>query len=586
MVEELDSIVGELGNVDEDVGRRVTVDEGVGHEERAALGVEDVHCADMLKTAADADSFLGCLDKILVLGIYTGNHGVCRTCLDHHETEVVAVEHLLVILVVCRSLTTLLVNHDLGELRAASLLAVVAQVDNLDARKVNVVLGGNLGELLLVAEKDRLAETLAVCLGGSLEHVDVVSLAEHDAARILTSHVVEAAEHLIVETHEAAELLLIGVPVLNMLARHATLHSGLCDSRGDGRKETGVESLRHDIVATEADALHAVCSIDDIGDGLARKLGDGLDGGNLHLLVDGASADVECATEDIWEAEDVVDLVGAVGATRREYDVGTACHGILIGDLRLGVRESEDDRVFSHRAHHVLRKDACDRETKEDVGILDCLGERIDVARGGELALLLRKTRAVHLDGALRVDHDDVLTTDAEFLVKPRAGYCGRTCSVDDNLNVLNLLADDLESVDKSCGGDDGGAVLVVVHDGDVELGFEPRLNLEALGRLDVLKVYAAEGWGYGLDGLDELVWVFLVDLDVEDVDACEYLEQEALTLHDGLAAHGTDVAETEDCRAVGDDGYKVSFVGIFIRSLGVFLDFEARLSDARGVGE
>ena len=233
-----------------------------------------------------------------------------------------------------------------------------------------------------------------------------------------------------------------------------------------------------------------------------------------------------------------------------------------------------------------MRKDASDRETKEDISVLDCLGERIDVTRGGKLALLLRQTWAIHLDGALGVDHDDVLATDAELLVEPRARYGSRACTVDNDLHVLNLLTDDLEGVDKTCGGDDGGAVLVVVHDGDVELGLEPRLNLEALGRLDVLKVYAAESWGYGLDGLDELVWVFLVDLDIEDVDAGEYLEQEALTLHDGLAAHGTDVAETEDGCAVGNDGYKVSLVGILICRLGVLLDFEARLCDARGVGE
>ena len=78
--------------------------------------------------------------------------------------------------------------------------------------------------------------------------------------------------------------------------------------------------------------------------------------------------------------------------------------------------------------------------------------------------------------------------------------------------------------------------MLVVVHHGDVELFLEATLDLEALGGLDVLEVDASEGRGDGLDGLDKLLRVLLVNLDVEYIDACLYLEQQSLTLHYGLA--------------------------------------------------
>ena len=78
------------------------------------------------------------------------------------------------------------------------------------------------------------------------------------------------------------------------------------------------------------------------------------------------------------------------------------------------------------------------------------------------------------------------------------------------------------------------------------------RLDVEALGRLDVLEVDAAEGGLERGDDLDELVRVGLVDLDVEHVDVGELLEQAALALHHRLAGQGADVAKTEHGRAVG----------------------------------
>ena len=85
--------------------------------------------------------------------------------------------------------------------------------------------------------------------------------------------------------------------------------------------------------------------------------------------------------------------------------------------------------------------------------------------------------------------------------------------------------------------------VLVVVEDGDLHALLELLLDVEALGRLDVLEVDAAERGLEARDALDELVGVLLGDLDVEDVDVGEPLEEDALPFHDGLAGGGADVA-------------------------------------------
>ena len=84
------------------------------------------------------------------------------------------------------------------------------------------------------------------------------------------------------------------------------------------------------------------------------------------------------------------------------------------------------------------------------------------------------------------------------------------------------------------------------------------RLDLEAFRRLDVLEVDAAEGRLQRRDDLDHAVDLVRVDLDVEHVDAGEFLEQDRLAFHHRLGGERADIAEAEHGGAVGDDGDEV----------------------------
>ena len=64
------------------------------------------------------------------------------------------------------------------------------------------------------------------------------------------------------------------------------------------------------------------------------------------------------------------------------------------------------------------------------------------------------------------------------------------------------------------------------MKDRNVEALLKPLLDLEALGRADVLEIDAAEGSADQLASSDDLLDVFAVDLDVEDVDVREALEE------------------------------------------------------------
>jgi hypothetical protein len=58
-----------------------------------------------------------------------------------------------------------------------------------------------------------------------------------------------------------------------------------------------------------------------------------------------------------------------------------------------------------------------------------------------------------------------------------------------------HVLATELDGIHEAGAGDDGGAMLVIVHDRDLDALLQPGLDIEALGRLDVLQVDAAKRW-------------------------------------------------------------------------------------------
>src|SRR5262249_28433027 len=109
-------------------------------------------------------------------------------------------------------------------------------------------------------------------------------------------------------------------------------------------------------------------------------------------------------------------------------------------------------------------------------------------------------------------------------------------------------------------------------------------LDDEALRRLDVLEVDAAEGRLEARDDVDELVRVALVHLDVEDVDPGELLEEHALAFHHRLRRQWPDRAEPQHRGPVRDDGHEVAAGGQIAGLRRIGGDRVARQRHARGV--
>ena len=128
--------------------------------------------------------------------------------------------------------------------------------------------------------------------------------------------------------------------------------------------------------------------------------------------------------------------------------------------------------------------------------------------------------------------------------------------------------------------------MLVVVEDGDVAAFLELAFDLKASGRGNILKVDAAERAGDERDGIDEFVHIMRLDAEREGIHIAEGLEEHALTLHDRHTGLRADIAEAEDGRAVGNDGAEIPAAGQLVAFLKILLDLQARLGDARRVGE
>ena len=75
-------------------------------------------------------------------------------------------------------------------------------------------------------------------------------------------------------------------------------------------------------------------------------------GGHLHIIVDVTGSAVQRAPEDPWEGQDVVDLVGEIGAAC-SHDFHACGHGLVVHDLRRRVRHGKNDGILGHGLYHL-----------------------------------------------------------------------------------------------------------------------------------------------------------------------------------------------------------------------------------------
>ena len=240
-------------------------------------------------------------------------------------------------------------------------------------------------------------------------------------------------------------------------------------------------------------------------------------GGDLHLHVDRCRAHVEGAAEDVGKAQNVVDLIGIIRASRRHDDV--AAHGMrfLGRDLWIGIGHREDDRILAHRGDHVRRQRALGGQAKKDIGADHGFRQRA--------AVRLRRVRRfplVHALGAALVDHALGVAQKHVVMGKPhrldeiKAGDTGRARTVAHKPRALDVAPRELDRVQHAGGCNDRGAVLVVVEDRYVHQFLQALLDDETFRRPDIFKIDAAERGPKVTHSVDEFIRVFGVHFEID----------------------------------------------------------------------
>ena len=399
-------------------------------------------------------------------------------------------------------------------------------------------------------------------LGGA-QHAPRFALGEDDAPRVLFGPVEQRLHQGARTEHVAVQALPVLLQVGNRPRGDAAVHGGLGDGRRDGRDQPGVERLGDQIFGPEAQVDLAIGMGNDFRAFGHGQVGDGLDAGGLHGFVDGGRPDIQGAPEDEREAEHVVDLVGIVRTPGGDDRIRARLLGDVGQDFRVRVGERQDQRPCRHALDHAGAQDAGCRKPQEYVGAVDDLVQRAGVGglREGRL-LFVHFLAAACVNHPQAVQQGDVPALQAQVQEQVQAGDAGGATAGGNHLDRSDVLFDDAQPVQQGRAGDDGGAVLVVVKDRDIHARPQPRLHLEALGRLDVFQVDGAEGGFQRGDDMGQLFRVGFVDFDVEDVDAGEFFEQDRLAFHHRFRRQGPDGAQSQHGGAVGHDADQIGADG------------------------
>ena len=151
----------------------------------------------------------------------------------------------------------------------------------------------------------------------------------------------------------------------------------------------------------------------------------------------------------------------------------------------------------------------------------------MDIRPGGcEITFLFVQVGALFADDTFAIHHNDIFESRTERYIQFRTRYGRGTCTVYDNFNVFNLLSCYFKGVDKSCAGDDGRTVLVIVHHRDIEFFFQTTFYLEAFRCLDIFQIDTTERRSDGFHCFDEFFRIFFVHFDVEHIDASVDFEE------------------------------------------------------------
>ncbi len=324
-------------------------------------------------------------------------------------------------------------------------------------------------------------------------------------------------------------------------------------------------------------------------------IGEGVGGGETHLVGNGGGPHVEGAAKDPGETQGVVHLIGEVRAPGR-YHRRAGFPSLPGPDFRYRVGTGKHDRILGHSLDPLRKDSSRPRRGKGNdyVGpaqrffdaalstlVVGCLAE---LPLFGEVVAPPFDIVPVASENTTTVDDHRAPRVGAPAEYEPSARNACRTGTDKRNAHVLEALADVPQRADEPGESHRGGALLVVVPYRYLRFPSERLENAEALGLGDVLEVDAPVGGLKQQYRADELIGVFGVEHNRYRVHSAEVLVEERLALHHRQPGLGTDIAEPEDTAAVRDHRDGIPLAGVVVYEIRILGDFVTGTRHPRGV--
>jgi len=186
----------------------------------------------------------------------------------------------------------------------------------------------------------------------------------------------------------------------------------------------------------------------------------------------------------------------------------------------------------------------------------------------------------------MHVVEQDLFARNSQTCQEARAPQADRAGPADDRAHPGDLLAGEVEGIEQGRGGHDRRAVEILVKDRDGQRGPRAVVDLQTLGRPDVLEVDSAEGRLEHAHGVDDRPRVIRVQLEIEDVDVRQPLEEQRHPFLDRLGGQGPHVSQARHGGTVGHNRDEVAARRVAPGRPGIAGDDAGRKNRAGQVGQ
>ena len=195
----------------------------------------------------------------------------------------------------------------------------------------------------------------------------MVGFRENHPFRGLFCHIVETAQHFIVQPHPFTKNFAVLFPVGNGFPGNSRRYRRFGNCWCNNCQQPVVEWFWNDIIAAETQPFQVISGIHHIGNCLFCQISNSTDSGNLHLFVNAGSTDIQRPTENIGKTQHIVYLVGMIGTSRRKNNIFPGGDSQFIRYFRIRVRQCEDNRIFIHRLNHFNGQHIGHRKSEKDI---------------------------------------------------------------------------------------------------------------------------------------------------------------------------------------------------------------------------